>query len=188
MNDTTKAGEINIPVKPVQVPAKDREEVTLVLVPIVPIPVENPGMVSRRIPIPVSCAQCGSRMTRDPSTVPFRVGPFKGGFLCRECWILYWDDRPELLADVKSRQWVSGQAREIRLKRVGDGSELLFEDGESRAFLTDRGTVLVDLKRLPFGGPDEYDGERFKILLKMAKAFQEKLVPGYEGDPPKANP
>jgi hypothetical protein len=66
---------------------------------------------------------------------------------------------------------------------VGDGSELLFEDGESRAFLTDRGTVLIDLKRLPFGGPDEYDGDRFKVLLKMAKAFEEKQVPGYEAPP-----
>jgi len=62
------------------------------------------------------------------------------------------------------------------VKRAGAGSELLFEEDGNRAYLTDRGTVLIDLKRLPFGGPDEYDAARFQILLKMAKAFEAKGV------------
>lgn len=169
-----KIKDIQIPAKPI--PPLVREEVTLVLGKAVPIPVENPGMVSRRIPIAVSCAQCDARMTRDPATAPFRTGQFKGGFLCRDCWVLYWDDHPEMLADVKSRQWVLAEARSIRLRRAGAGSELLFEEDGNRAYLTPRGTVLIDLKRLPFGGPDEYDANRFGVLLRMSKAFGEKGV------------
>lgn len=178
MSESPKVKEVQIPPKPT--PAPEREAVQLVLSKIVPIQVENPGMISRRVPVPVSCAQCGEKMTRDPATVPFQTGQYKGGFFCRECWILYWDEHPEILADAASRQWVKSEARAIRVRRVGEGSELLFEEGGNRAYLTGRGTVLVDLQRLPFGGPDEYDGDRFKILLKMAKAFQEKQVPGYE--------
>jgi len=181
MSDTRKAADVEIPPKPV--PTPPGEEVTLVLAKVVPIPVSNPnGPAVRRAPIPISCAQCGCRMTRDPATVPFRVGPYKGGFLCRDCWVLYWDDHPEMLADAQSRQWVQGESRSIRLRRAGAGSELLFEEDGNRAYLTERGTVLIDLKRLPFGGPDEYDGARFQLLLKMAEAFKKKEVPGYEGD------
>lgn len=146
-----------------------------------PMPVENPGMMARRVPVTLFCAQCGSKMTRDPAAVPFRSGQWKGGFLCQECWVLYWDEHPELLADAQSRRWVSQQARSIRLKRVGGGSELLFEEGANRAYLTERGTVIVDLERLPFGGPDEYDPARFAMLLKVAQACRDKGVPGYGG-------
>ena len=176
MSDTPRIQpkEVRIPEKPT-IPSV-REEVTLVLGKAVPIQVENPGMISRRIPIAVSCAQCGDKMTRDPATVPFQTGPYKGGFLCKECWILYWDEHPEILADASSRQWVKAEARSIRMKRAGAGCELLFEEDGNRAYLTDRGTVLVDLKRMPFGGPDEYDAPRFQILLRMAKAFEAKGV------------
>lgn len=170
----TQQKEVRIPDRPV--PPAVREETTLVLGKVTPIQVENPGMISRRMPIPVSCAQCGEQMTRDPSTVPFQTGPYKGGFLCRECWVLYWDEHPEILADAGSRQWVKVEARAIRVKRAGAGSELLFEEDGNRAYLTERGTVLIDLKRLPFGGQDEYDGARFQMLLKMAKAFEAKGV------------
>lgn len=175
MSETPKVQqEVRIPERPK--PPAVREEVTLVLQKVVPIQVENPGMISRRIPIPVSCIQCGEKMTRDPATVPFQTGPYKGGFLCTECWVLYWDEHPEILADAASRQWVKAQARAILIKRAGAGSELLFEEDGNRAYLTDRGTVLIDLKRMPFGGPDEYDASRFQMLLKMAKAFEAKGV------------
>jgi len=176
MSETPKSQqqEVRIPERPK--PPAVREEVTLVLQKVVPIQVENPGMISRRIPIPVSCIQCGDKMTRDPATVPFQTGPYKGGFLCGECWVLYWDEHPEILADAASRQWVKAQARAILIKRAGAGSELLFEEDGNRAYLTDRGTVLIDLKRMPFGGPDEYDAARFQMLLKMAKAFEAKGV------------
>jgi hypothetical protein len=170
----TQQKEVRIPERPV-IPAV-REETTLVLGKVVPIQVENPGMISRRIPIAVSCAQCSEKMMRDPATVPFQTGPYKGGFLCKECWILYWDEHPEILADASSRQWVKLEARAIRVKRAGSGAELLYEKDGNRAYLTDRGTVLIDLKRMPFGGPDEYDAARFQILLEMAKAFEAKGV------------
>lgn len=174
MSETPKAPEVRIPERPT--PPAIREETTLVVGKAVPIPVENPGMLSRRAPIRVSCAQCGERMMRDPSAAPFQNGPFKGGFFCKDCWVLYWDEHPELLADAASRQWVRAEARTIHAKRVGAGAELLFEEDGNRAYLTERGTVLITLKRLPFGGPDEYDAGRFQMLLKMAKAFEEKGV------------
>jgi hypothetical protein len=173
MSETPKAQqEVRIPDRP-KIP-EVREETTLVVGKVVPIQVENPGMISRRVPIAVSCAQCGDKMTRDPATVPFQTGPYKGGFLCSDCWILYWDEHPEILADVASRQWVRAKALAIRMKRVG--AELLFEEDGNRAYLTERGTVLIDLQRLPFGGPNEYDASRFHVLLRMAEAFEKKGI------------
>lgn len=175
MSETPKAQkEVRIPDRPK--PSPDREEATLVLGKVSPIPVENPGMISRRVPIFVTCAQCNEKVERQPAAVPFQAGMYKGGFLCSECWILYWDEHPEMVADEASRQWVKIAARSIRVKRAGAGSELLFEEDGNRAYLTERGTVLIDLKRMPFGGPDEYDAARFQMLLKMAKAFEVKGV------------
>src|SRR4029079_3259822 len=118
MSETPKS-EVRIPDRP-KIP-EVREETTLVLGKAVPIQVENPGMISRRIPIAVSCAQCGDKMTRDPATVPFQTGPFKGGFLCKECWVLYWDEHPEILAAAASGQWVKIEARASRVKRAAAG-------------------------------------------------------------------
>ncbi len=154
-----------------------------------PFQVENPRILARKIPIPISCAQCGAKTKRSSTARPFQDGPFKGGFLCGECWILFWDDHPEVLADAKSRQWAAREARAIRVKRAGAGSELIFDEDGNRAYLTPRGTILIDLKRLPFGGPDEYNPERFKILSRMFEAAGRKGILGYGPDePPPASP
>lgn len=172
--------ETKIPERPAP-GAPKAEEATLTAAQTKPQPlaVENPGMMARRAPVSLLCAQCGVQMTRDPAATPFKTGPWKGGFLCKDCWVLYWDEHPELIADASSRGWVAQQARSIRLKRVGGGAELLFEEGPNRAYLTERGTVIVDIERLQFGGPDEYDPARFAILMKIAKACHDKQVPGY---------
>lgn len=140
-----------------------------------PLTVENPGFMTRKVPIVTTCAQCGAHTTRNPGTTPFSTGQYKGGFFCRECWTLYWDEHPELLGDAKSRAMVAEEARRIRLKRAGDGSKLLFEGDGNRAFLTPRGTVIIDLKRLPFGGPDEFDEDRLKALGTLLEAVQARV-------------
>lgn len=174
--------EVRIPERPTPgAPKPEETTLTVDQTKVQPMRVENPGMTVRRSPVALLCAQCGAQMTRDPATVPFGSGPWKGGFLCKECWVLHWDEHPELLADAESRRWVSQEARSIRLKRVGGGAELLFEEGPHRAYLTERGTVIVDIARLPFGGPDEYDPDRFATLLRVAQALRDKKVPGYEG-------
>lgn len=165
--------EVRIPVKPTPPPPVNSEEFVR-LEKVEPIQVENPGLV-RRMAIPVSCAQCGSRMERSATASPFKDGPFKGGYFCKDCWMIFWDEHPEVLADRKSREWVEREARSIRIKRAGNGGELLFEEGESRAYLTPRGTVILDLKRLEFGGPDEYDSDRFQALVRMFREVSKRV-------------
>lgn len=165
--------EVQIPSKPVPLPVNLDEFVRVTKQE--PMQVENPGLV-RRMAVPVSCAQCGGRMQRSPTAAPFKDGPFKGGYFCNSCWLVYLDEHPEILADKKSRDWVEREARSIRLKRAGNGGELLFEEGESRAYLTPRGTVILDLKRLEFGGADEYDSERFQALVRMFREVSKKVA------------
>ncbi len=68
------------------------------------------------------------------------------------------------------------------MRRAG-GSSTLYQDGVNKAYLTPRGTVLIDLARLPFGGPDEYDPARFQALVRLFKAVGEK-IPGFSTDLP----
>ena len=178
MNESEKVQAIPIPPKPAPKPPTDEK---IVIKKVQPMPVENSLLVGRKVPVAVLCAECGQKMTRTPTARPFSEGPHKGGFRCQSCWALYWDEHPELLANQESRRLVANQAREIRIKRAGgEGSELLYDDGENKAFLTARGTIVLALKRSTFDGPDEYDGERFKTLLKAIEAVYGKKVPGYE--------
>lgn len=147
------------------------------------MPVGNPILLPKKAPLPVNCAKCGSRMQREPGALPFSKGPYKGGFLCSDCWILSWDENPNVIGDAQTRNWVAQKAREVRLTRVGSGSEMLFEDGKTRAYLTARGTILVDLERLPFGGPDEFDPDRYQTMMKIFDAVR-KTVTGYEAPVP----
>ena len=63
------------------------------------------------------------------------------------------------------------------MRRAG-GASTLYQDGVNHVYLTQRGTVLIDMARLPFGGPDEYDPERVKTLLMLLMAIAEK-APGF---------
>lgn len=122
------------------------------------------------------CAQCGGPIRIPPSGDPFSSGGWRGRYLCADCWTLWWDEHPEDLADGASREYVSGQARHIRLRR---GSELLFEENESRVFLTERGTLLFALKAQDGCAPDEFDPARFDLLLRALRAVDTKGVSGY---------
>ncbi len=145
-----------------------------------PVPVGNPLLVTATpaATVPTACAKCGAPVHRKPATVPFKGGPHRGGFFCRDCWILEWAENPDIASDETTRQWMAEESRRIRMRRAG-GSDVLYSDGTNKAYLTPRGTVLIDLKRLPFSGADEYDSDRFKTLLAMFQAIADKRVAGY---------
>ena len=172
MNDEEKKVEIKKPERRV-VPSSSVQE----LQPHAPLKVGNPLLVTRAAPIPTTCAQCGAPVHRTPSSIPFKGGPHQGGFLCRECWILEWAENPDIAADTPTRQWFADEARRIRMRRAG-GASTLYQDGVNKAYLTQRGTVLIDIARAPFGGPDEYDPARFQTLMRLFKVVAEK-VPGF---------
>ncbi len=155
-----------------------------------PVKVSYPALLTRPAGVATSCAKCGSPVHRTPSAVPFKGGPYQGGFLCSECWILDWEDNPDIAADAATRQWLSEEARRIKMRRAG-GASTLYQDGVNHVYLTQRGTILIDLARLPFGGPDEYDPERVKTLLKLLTVAADK-APGFGAEqaetPPKPAP
>jgi hypothetical protein len=74
---------------------------------------------------------------------------------------------------------VEEDAKKIRLARLRNGAETIYEDGENRVFLTDRGTILLDIQSTVPLQPLEFDPERFNALLKAIQAVKGK-VPGYE--------
>lgn len=128
-------------------------------------------------PIPATCAQCGAEIKRAPASVPFKGGPHHGGFLCQDCWVLEWDANSDIAADLATRQWFSAEARKIRLRRAAVNGEVVYQNGEARAYRTQRGTVVIDIKRIPFGGADEFDRARLEELRKAVEFLQANLEP-----------
>src|SRR5262245_26347802 len=122
------------------------------------------------------CCDCGGAIPIPPAGAPFSGGDNRFRYRCVGCWALYWDGHPEDLADDASRHFCSEQARTIRLKR---GTELLFEEGDNRVFLSDRGTLILRLKPSISCGPDEYDPERFAALIRALQAVDLKEIDGY---------
>lgn len=131
----------------------------------------------------LGCGQCRAAVRIPPAGPPFSSGPWRGRYLCADCWTLYWADHPEDLADQETYEYVTEQAREIRRKRESkiffEGAEVLYEDGQNRVFLSKRGTLLFDIRSTVEMGPQEYDPERFQSLVKAIKAVSGK-VPGYQ--------
>lgn len=97
--------------------------------------------------------------------------------------VLDWSDQPGIAADAETRQWIEEESRRIRLQRAGEGSQLVYDDGANRAYLTRRGTVVVDLARAPFGAPDEYDADRFQSLMRLFEGVKDAEIDGYEWPP-----
>lgn len=124
----------------------------------------------------MGCGICQGAIKTAPRSDPFSGGPWRGRYLCTDCWVLYWFDHPEDLADLATKQAVAEEAKQIRFKR---GSELLYEDGVNRIFLSARGTLIFDIHSVVEHAANEYDPERFQALVKALKAVSGK-VPGYE--------
>ena len=159
------------PVKPAGPPAHERitpEPESVINAQPRSIPLDRShGVAIRRNLVPVLCVKCGAKTQKTQSSRPFNEGPYKGGFLCQDCIILDWSDQPGIAADVATRKWLEEESRRIRLQRAGEGAKLVYDDGANRAYLTRRGTVVVDLARAPFGAPDEYDADRFQALMRL---------------------
>lgn len=112
-----------------------------------------------------------------PAGGPFLSGQYKGRFWCNSCWTLYWDSHPEDLADEASRDVISQEAAAIRVSR---DSETLYNDDEgSRVFLTPRGTVVISLALSSGCAPNEFDADRFQILLRALQALDASRIPGF---------
>lgn len=130
----------------------------------------------------MGCAICKAPIRIPPAGDPFPGGPYQGRYWCQDCWTIYYDEHPQHLADVETRQYIAEEAKAIKLARLRHGAELIYEQGENRVLLTDRGTILFDLQAGVPLQPTEYDPERFVALLRAIEAVKGK-VPGYEPVP-----
>lgn len=147
-------------------------------------PPDNPRTYILRVnAAKLGCAICQAPPRRlPPAGEPFPSGPYQGRYWCADCWTLYYDEHGDHLADVDTQQYVQEEAKKIRLDRLRKGAEMIYQDGEHRAFLTDRGTILFDIQSTVAMQPMEFDPERFGALLKAVLAVKGK-VPGYEPVP-----
>jgi len=149
-----------------------------------PIPADAEFPLGASIPLKILCAACGEEIKKiSPGSLPFREGPYKGGYICSDCLVL------SLAEDPKAQRSVRIEAERIRARRAQWRKELLFDDPECKAWLTDRGTILLQIKRLEFGAAEEFDPDRFRLFMK-AFAQVAKKIPGYElfYEVPKAEP
>ena len=134
----------------------------------------------------LGCAICHAVLRvpagRAPAGDPFSAGPYQGRYWCADCWTLYYDEHTEHLADADTREFVSEEAKKIRLDRLRNGAEMIYQDGENRAFLTERGTILFDIPAAVVLQPMEFDPDRYNAMVKALHAVKGK-VPGYEAVP-----
>lgn len=125
----------------------------------------------------LGCGICGGPIV-DPINGgdPFSFGPYAGRYWDADCWTLYYDEHPEHLADEATRRFVKAEAEQIRKNR---GWELLFEEGDNRVYLTERGTLLFKLAAREGYGAGEYHPDDFQLLLRALTEVDHKGVPGF---------
>lgn len=140
-----------------------------------PLQVANPHEYRRRSrSIEVLCEKCDRSIPARRGATPFRSGPYEGGLLCPDCYILFLDENPDPNSSEAARGRMAEEARKIRQEHAMLHGELMHEDDEVRAWLTPRGTILVDLKRVMFCGNDEYTIWRFRALVRAMRSVGEK--------------
>jgi hypothetical protein len=133
------------------------------------------------------CGGCGGPVRIPPAGDPFSDGPQKGRYRCAECWTLWWDEHPGDLVDEETREYVAAEASKIRIRRAHEArikerhgmtlgqAEILFEDGESRVFLTERGTLLFSIDCPEHFSPDEFDPDRLRTLARALAVVHQKF-------------
>ena len=137
---------------------------------------DSPAFHANEAAAALGCGVCGGSVRMPPSSDPFSQGPYRGRYWCADCWTVYWDEHPHHLADAASRRYVAEQAREIRKTR---GWELLFEEGENRAYLTERGTLIISLAPIEGFGLGEYHPDQFQVLLRAIHEIDKKNIHGF---------
>lgn len=128
------------------------------------------------------CPLCGGAIkiqaTGEPYGDPFLSGSYEGRYWCNPCWVLYWYEHPQFLVDEASRRQIAEEAKLILIDRKG--VEVLFQEGKNRVSLTDRGTLLFEIKAQGDCISEEYDPERFQILIRALQAVDLKEIEGYQ--------
>lgn len=125
------------------------------------------------------CCECRGPVRMPPCGDPFPAGPYKGLYRCADCWTIFWSEHPEDLADPESIEYCRAEARRIRAERIQKGAELVYARGEVRAFLSERGTLVLDLPRGIGQADFEFDPERFQALLELVRAVEAERIPGF---------
>lgn len=141
-----------------------------------PLKAEDNVGADNHKPLPIVCVSCNEELRKlRPGSKPFKDGPYKGGYVCTDCYILSLDE------DSKAQASVRLEANKIRAKRAQWRKELLFDDPDGKAWLTDRGTILLEIKKLSFGAPEEFDAARFQVFVRAFKEIAKKMPGvGYE--------
>jgi len=124
----------------------------------------------------LGCGICGGVVRQPPASDPFSKGPYQGRYWCSDCWTLYWHDHPEHLADSATKLYVAIEAAQIRATRSWT---ILFEDGQNKAYLTERGTLVITLAPVEGFGPGEYLPDQFQILVRILREVDRKGLPGF---------
>lgn len=127
----------------------------------------------------LGCAQCGAQIRIPPSGDPFSAGPCVGRYWCNSCWDVFYSEHPEHLADEESVEYVNRMARQVRIDRAMKESEVLFREGENVAILTSNGTLMLRLEKSSGMAGDEFDPDRFSLLMRALQAVERAAVPGY---------
>lgn len=144
---------------------------------------DSPAYAANVAAAALGCGICGAEIVLPEAhgiSDPFSQGPYRGRYWCMNCWVVYWDEHPEHLADAASRRYVAEEARQIRKSR---GWELLFEEGENKVYLTERGTVIIMLEPMDGFGVGEYHPDQFQTLLRMIKELDQKKITGFTLSP-----
>ncbi len=138
---------------------------------------DSPTYKVRASAAALGCGICGGVIV-DPINGgdPFSAGPYQGRYWCENDWTLYYDEHPEHLADEATRRFVRAEADQIRKSR---GWELLYEEGDHRAYLTERGTLLLKLAPREGYGAGEFHPDDFQLLLRALTEIDRKGVPGF---------
>ena len=131
----------------------------------------------------LGCAICGAPVRVPPAGDPFSSGPWRGRFLCADCWVLYYSEHTEHLADQATVTFIKKEAERIRLERASQGAEVIFQEGASSVVLTSNGTLAFNLERTEGRAPEEYDTARFELLLRALEAVHQAGVAGFSLKP-----
>lgn len=119
------------------------------------------------------CGMCHGRLRVPPAAAPFAQGPNIGRYFCLDCWTLVWKSTPQDLADDQTRRFVNEESNRILLKRQ---ASVIFQEGDSRVYLSSRGTLVFDIRSKADLAPNEYDAAKIELLLRAINAIEEKKV------------
>jgi hypothetical protein len=127
----------------------------------------------------LGCAECSGKIKNPPVGEPFSAGPWRGRYLCPDCWTIFYAEHPEHLADQESIDYCRKEAERIKSDRLAEKGEILYQENGSKVVLTGRGTILFHLEPAPGRLQMEFDAERFALLLRSLQIVDSKNIMGF---------